>query len=535
MAEERRDFNFRAEYAKSNRASCRGCRGCIPKDGLRLAKMVQSPFFDGKQPNWYHYRCFWMYVKKVESTSDIGHFDALRWEDQERIREQINGGRSGSSKAAAASKSSTKTETSEDYGVEYAKSSRSSCKACGDKIDKDELRIKYRSEEAAAVKGIPGTLDTWHHLDCFVKPDCLAAVQWPDTFSVKHLEGFKKLDADDQKLLEKKFPLKRKSKASIDEPDSKKPKGQDVDKEKEKMKAQSEKVWKIRDALRTNLTTTEMKELLEINDQEIPSGESKLLDRLSDIMTFGPLEPCSECDQGQLVLTTGGYRCQGNISSWTKCTVFTQDVKRRKKVIIPDDYEVGTYLESFKFKAYNGGKRLFPKEEAGPSKSTAPVRGSTNPLLNVAVTSAGKLSLSISVIKEIVAQLGGKYSTSVTSSTACVVSSEGEVNKRSPKITKSEALNVHVVSVEFLNEVEKGGDILKLIPQHSIAPWGSDVADRISKDETDSRGSFPSTSYRGQDYAIGYGRFNNKSVSSGVKKVQLKGGAAVDEESGQSL
>ena len=65
-----------------------------------------------------------------------GHFDALRWEDQERIREQINGGRSGSSKAAAASKSSTKTETSEDYGVEYAKSSRSSCKACGDKIDK---------------------------------------------------------------------------------------------------------------------------------------------------------------------------------------------------------------------------------------------------------------------------------------------------------------------------------------------------------------------------------------------------------------
>ena len=54
--------------------------------------------------------------------------------------------------------------------------------------------------------------------------------------------------------------------------------------------------------------------------------------------------------------------------------------------------------------------------------------------------------------------------------------SPGEVNKRSPKITKAEALNVHVVSVEFLNEVEKGGDILKLIPQHSIAPWGSDVS-----------------------------------------------------------
>lgn len=35
------DLPFLAEYAKSNRASCKGCKDKIGKDSLRIARMVQ--------------------------------------------------------------------------------------------------------------------------------------------------------------------------------------------------------------------------------------------------------------------------------------------------------------------------------------------------------------------------------------------------------------------------------------------------------------------------------------------------------------
>lgn len=45
------DSEFRAEYAKSDRSTCKTCRSTISKDSLRLAIMVQSPNFDGKVNN----------------------------------------------------------------------------------------------------------------------------------------------------------------------------------------------------------------------------------------------------------------------------------------------------------------------------------------------------------------------------------------------------------------------------------------------------------------------------------------------------
>ena len=70
-----------------------------------------------------------------------------------------------------------------------------------------------------------------------------------------------------------------------------------------------------RDLLSKNLKKQELYSLLEHNKQEVPTGEDRALDRLSDIMTFGALEPCQECGGGQLVYQSGvGYRCQGDIS-----------------------------------------------------------------------------------------------------------------------------------------------------------------------------------------------------------------------------
>lgn len=56
------DLQYKTEYAKSNRASCKACKGIISKESLRMARMVQSPHFDGKV------RHFGMLLLSLEST-----------------------------------------------------------------------------------------------------------------------------------------------------------------------------------------------------------------------------------------------------------------------------------------------------------------------------------------------------------------------------------------------------------------------------------------------------------------------------------
>ena len=72
-----RDQPYRVEYAKSNRASCKACKGKIDKDELRLAKMVRNPRFDGVSPHWFHFDCFFQ-KNKPKSIGDIGHLSEQR-------------------------------------------------------------------------------------------------------------------------------------------------------------------------------------------------------------------------------------------------------------------------------------------------------------------------------------------------------------------------------------------------------------------------------------------------------------------------
>ena len=41
MAEDGSDLPYRAEYAKSGRAKCKGCKAEVPKGDCRLASMTQ--------------------------------------------------------------------------------------------------------------------------------------------------------------------------------------------------------------------------------------------------------------------------------------------------------------------------------------------------------------------------------------------------------------------------------------------------------------------------------------------------------------
>ena len=142
MAEEE-DRPFKAEYAKSGRAGCKQCHGAISKDSLRLAKMVQSPFFDGKQPNWYHFGCFFKNAT-LKAVNEISGFSSLRWDDQEKIKKKITGAAAGGEDVpdgpAPSGKGKGKRKTTRsDLQVEYAKSGRSNCKGCNSQIVKVHL------------------------------------------------------------------------------------------------------------------------------------------------------------------------------------------------------------------------------------------------------------------------------------------------------------------------------------------------------------------------------------------------------------
>lgn len=50
----------------------------------------QSPFHDGKQPNWHHLDCIFS-KKPPTAISEIANFNKIKHEDQETIKKKISG------------------------------------------------------------------------------------------------------------------------------------------------------------------------------------------------------------------------------------------------------------------------------------------------------------------------------------------------------------------------------------------------------------------------------------------------------------
>ncbi|XP_048063545.1 poly [ADP-ribose] polymerase 1-like [Megalobrama amblycephala] len=174
MADSQDDKLYKAEYAKSGRASCKLCKENIAKDSLRMAIIVQSPMFDGKVPHWHHFSCFW-FRAAVKSPSDISGFTDLRWDDQEKVKKAIKSG----------------SQNKKLYKAEYAKSRRTSCMLCQENIAKDLLRMAIMVQSPM----FDGKVPHWHHFSCFW---LRAAVKSPSDIS-----GLTDLCWDDQEKVKK--------------------------------------------------------------------------------------------------------------------------------------------------------------------------------------------------------------------------------------------------------------------------------------------------------------------------------------------
>ncbi|KAH9512499.1 Poly [ADP-ribose] polymerase 1, partial [Bulinus truncatus] len=514
------DLPFQAEYAKSGRSSCKMCKSPISQDSLRVAIMVQSPHFDGKVPNWFHFECFWKRAK-CKNPDDIFNFHALRWEDQDKIKNKIGGG----SGAASAASSATANDTDE-FATEYAKSGRSQCRGCETFIPKDSLRISKKEFESQRAV-MYGPQDLWHHVDCFIqKREELGFTSDLDPTMIK---GFAKLKPEDKEMLTSKLgggrkkPSKRKTESKKEE-SSKKIKKEEND-EEVALKEQNKLLWEIRDQLSKDVSNAAMKLMLELNKQDIPSGESKLLDAMADCLVFGALEKCTECKTGQLYYTAEGYACSGNLTEWTKCMNVTKRVKRRA-FKIPTEFHDVPFLKNYK---YVKRERVFPMVSVSAksgivSSSLDAVDGviKSKPLKDLMFVIGGKLKRSKAELTKEITELGGVLVSKVDKKVVAVISTKGDVEKKTKPVKEAELNEVHVVAEDFLADC-KGGDISQLIAKHSIAPWGSDLEKKIGQRPMKSSSKSVMSARDEARYT--------KSVPSKIK-MTVKGGAAVDPDSG---
>jgi len=515
------DLGFQAEYAKSGRSGCKACKGNIAQDSLRLAIMVQSPHFDGKVPNWFHYKCFWKRAKNCKNVDDIYNYHGLRWEDQEKIKQEIEGGGSASSNGKG------KAEESDEFNTEYAKSGASRCRACEEKIPKDTLRLSIKDYESQRAV-MYGPVDLWHHVDCFVeKRDELGFTKGLDPSIIK---GFGKIKPEDKQMLYDKLgkgvkgATKRKAE-DINGSGGKKVKKEETEEEK-LLRDQSKLLWGFRDKLSKDVATVAMKLLLQVNGQSVPSGESSILDAVADCLAFGALEKCPECPDGQFYFSAEGYKCTGNMTEWTKCMNVTK-VPKRKAFKIPKEFHDVPFLKSYK---YVKRERAFPQVSVSStsgivSSSMDSVDGrSEKPLQDLKFVIQGKLSKSKAELTELITKLGGAVVPKVDKRVVAVISNKVEVEKNGSTMKQAKQQEVHVVSDDVLELCQTGKPLATLVTECSLADWGADIEKKINHYRLTK--SAPKSGMTARDEA----RFT-KSMPATVK-MTVKGGAAVDPETG---
>ncbi|XP_047316046.1 poly [ADP-ribose] polymerase 1 [Impatiens glandulifera] len=452
---------WKAEYAKSGRSSCKTCKSPIGKESLRLGKMVQATQFDGFMPLWNHGSCILKKKNQIKALDDVEGIEVLRWEDQQNIRKYLEAGPAGGPGE------SNSTSAPPKYEVDVSKTSRSTCKHCNQKIMKGQVRISSEPHSKGA-KGL-----AWRHANCFFEIS--------PTVPIEQLSGWDNLSASDQEsvigLVKKGSSSGTSLKVEEDEEILQKPSSTGGTKRKRatkdekncstsrngqpetcdlasQLETQTKQIWALKDDLKKNVSTTELREMLEANDQLSTGSELDLRDRCADGMAFGALEQCPLCS-GHLQYSGGMYKCQGFISAWSKCAYSTFEPARMKeKWKIPDE-TTNQYLSKwFKSQKVTKPCRVLPplssntpsgnKNDDGQRQSYG-----SNKLGDLRISMLGFPKASMDSWKSKIVEAGGQVHARINKDTNCLVVGEmlgGESND----MKKARKMHIPVVREEYL-------------------------------------------------------------------------------------
>ncbi|KAF8110460.1 hypothetical protein N665_0083s0026 [Sinapis alba] len=194
-----------AEYAKSNRSSCKACSKAIASKTLRVGLISKGPGgFD--MTRWHHLECFPTDSASIASVDDVKGLSALEKDDQDALaklveqcgepakevdekEEEVKHLGSDEISGEKIHKEAKTSSASANVIAEYAKSSRSSCKKCSQTIAAKELRLGMVTRDSRGFD-----MTKWHHMSCF-------PVESVPVDSVEDIGGFSSLQSDDQDAL----------------------------------------------------------------------------------------------------------------------------------------------------------------------------------------------------------------------------------------------------------------------------------------------------------------------------------------------
>ncbi|KHJ46115.1 Poly(ADP-ribose) polymerase catalytic domain protein [Trichuris suis] len=433
------DLPFVAEYAKSSRASCKSCQGVIEKDTLRMGIMIQSSRFDGRFPLWHHFSCFWSRAK-VKSESDVKGFDNLRWNDQEKVRQAIAEPQQAVPSARKEKPVKNEASLPDISALSISCGTRSAkCASCAEACEKGKLRIVLKL----------GKQNKNHHPQCFA-----------NTYS--SISGFESLSEEEKDDIKRCFTTKKR-KGSPDAEDcaqevKKTKQSSSRDEERKLLKIQSDEMWKVRDMIKNNLTKADMLQLFKLNNQQVPSGETKILDRLTDCVMFGALKRCQQCNGGQLVYssTFNAYICTGSVSGWTRCTFTTRDPERCS-LIVPEE-EQFKFLSATSSRSTSNRKRIFPTDRL-PSSNT--LKGVT-----VFVRDSDRIEAALEA-------MGAQISSVLDNSIMLAVVDKEVINADRQLVSKLAKYRILTVSNDFVDAL-KSMHLSAAILAAKIGDWESD-------------------------------------------------------------
>ncbi|XP_042046577.1 poly [ADP-ribose] polymerase 1-like isoform X1 [Salvia splendens] len=455
---------WKAEYAKSSRSSCKTCKSSIEKETLRLGKMVQASQFDGFMPMWNHASCILRKAKLIKLVDDVEGLESLRWDDQQRIRKYVED---------AVVSSSTAVQDVE-CGVDVSPSARATCRSCKEKIAKGELRIstKPQGQGARAL--------SWNHAKCYLdtasnpqleKFSGLDSLTASDRATLQSLvkkpsaPGGTKLEHDEKGDLQQAEPkggAKRKRALESDDTPLRKTSSskntKDLKDEKpaleNQLEMQSKSLWALKDDLKKHVTTSELKEMLEVNEQDSKGSELDLRARCADGMFFGALAKCPICS-GCLHYSSGMYRCSGYLSEWSKCSYASHEPQRIKgKWKIPEETSNDYLVKWFKSQKVKKPERvLSPKSPGGPSGSQfASGLSPSSKVENIGdlkVAIAGVPDKSVEEWKNQIEGSGGQVHMKIKKETNCLVVS-GMLDNTAAEVKKARRMKLPIVREDYL-------------------------------------------------------------------------------------
>ncbi|CAJ0579142.1 unnamed protein product, partial [Mesorhabditis spiculigera] len=317
------ELPYRAEYAKTNRSTCKKCKQPIGQDALRISVREPSQFFDGMQDFWHHYKCFWTALKGGEiNERSIRGFDWLKWEDQERIRASI------SEHDAATRPGSSNSGIGKDgiqmsmIKVEYAKTDRIKCHGCNLLVAKGVMKFGVKAR--------------FYHFECLFTPNGVYDGQpgqisgyndlteshrwWLDLEIGGVRDHVEQSDGVTGTLL----PTGQKRPAPVEKTES----AERMD----KLEIQTNLLEELRTGFKERFTKQQLNALQEANflDKPEAEGEDALVELLCDAALFGRSTRCPTCLAGQYMFssTQQMYVCTGHLTEWTRCHESTRQPDR---------------------------------------------------------------------------------------------------------------------------------------------------------------------------------------------------------------